>query len=240
MPYRDGSISSQAELKTSAKKGKLVIFGTGSFAEVAHYYLTKDSEYEVAAFTVDEENLTEKKKFGLPVVPFNRVEEIYPPETFGMFVAIAYRNFNEIRAKKCVEAREKGYELIKYICSKAIIWDNVTVGDNCFIFEANVIQPFVKIGDDVIIWSGNHIGHHTVIGDHCFIASHAVISGNVKIGPYSFVGVNATIRDGVTIAKQCTIGAHALIIKDTQERGVYGGHPAKLLRVAGMEQPTSP
>ena len=213
------------------KRCKVVIFGAGSFAEVAYYYLTKDSPFEVVAFTVDERYVTEKEKFGLPVVPFEKIEGIYPPDKFKMFVAIAYRNLNKIRAKKYREAKEKGYELISYICSKAIVWDNVEMGDNCFIFEANVIQPFVKIGNDVIIWSGNHIGHHTTIGDHCFIASHAVISGHVKIEPYCFLGVNATLRDGITIAKECIIGADALIIKDTQERGVYGGHPAKLLRV---------
>lgn len=213
------------------KECNVVIFGTGSFAEVAYFYLTKDSKYKVVSFTVDEEYITEKKKFGLPVVSFEKIEDIYPPDKFKMFVAIAYRNLNKIRAKKYKEAKEKAYTLISYICSKAIIWDNIKIGDNCFIFEANVIQPFVKIGNDVIIWSGNHIGHHTTIGDHCFIASHAVISGHVKIKPYCFIGVNATIRDGVTIDKESIIGADALIIKDTQERGVYGGHPAKLLRV---------
>jgi len=210
---------------------KVVIFGTGSFGEVAYYYLTKDSRYEVVAFTADKGQFTEKEKFGLPVLPFENIEDICPPEKFRMFVAVAYRNLNKIRAKKYGEAKKKGYDLISYRCSKAIIWDNVEVGDNCFIFEANVIQPFVKIGNDVIVWSGNHIGHHSSIADHCFIASHAVISGHVKVGPYCFVGVNASIRDGVTIARECTIGADALIIKDTKERGVYGGHPAKLLRV---------
>ena len=220
------------------KRCKVAIFGTGSFAEVAYYYLTKDSPYEVVAFTADEEYITEKEKLGLPVVSFEKIEDVYPPDKFKMFVAIAYRNLNKIRARKYKEAREKGYELISYVCSKAIVWDNVEIGDNCFIFEANVIQPFVKIGNDVIIWSGNHIGHHTTIGDHCFIASHAVISGHVKIEPYCFLGVNATIRDGITIAKECLIGADALIIKDTQERGIYGGHPAKLLRVIHNKEPT--
>jgi sugar O-acyltransferase (sialic acid O-acetyltransferase NeuD family) len=213
------------------KKKKLLIFGTGSFAEVAYYYLTKDGGYEIVAFTVDKDNLDSKKKFGLPVVSFDNVERQYPPSDHNMFVAIAYRNLNTVRAKKYQEAKKKGYVLISYVCTKAIVWDDVKMGDNCFVFEANVIQPFVRIGNDVIMWSGNHIGHHTVIQNHCFIASHAVISGNVKIGDYCFLGVNASIRDGVTIARGCTIGADALIVKDTREGGVYGGHPATLLRV---------
>lgn len=219
------------DAKKQDKKGKVVIFGTGSFAEVAYYYLTKDSPYEVVAFTADKEFITGEKKSGLPVVSFEEVEKLYPPDEFKMFVAIAYSKVNKVREEKYNQAKEKGYELISYISSKAIVWDNVETGDNCFIFEANVIQPFVKIGNNVIIWSGNHIGHHTTIGDHCFIASHAVISGHCKIEPYCFIGVNATLIDGITIAKECIIGADALIIvKDTQKGGVYGGHPANLLR----------
>ena len=48
------------------------------------------------------------------------------------------------------------------------------IGENTFIFEANVVQPGVTVGDNVVLWSGNHIGHDSVIEDHCFIASHAV------------------------------------------------------------------
>jgi len=212
------------------KTEKVVIFGTGSFAEVAYYYLTKDSPYEVVAFTADREYIDKEKLFGLPVVPFDEVEKKYPPEKYKMFIAVGYSRVNKIRAKKYFEAKKKGYTLISYVCSKAIVWDNVEIGDNCFIFEANVIQPYVKIGNDVIIWSGNHIGHHTVIGDHCFIASHAVISGHCRIGAYTFIGVNATLRDGITIAEECIIGAGTLVIHDTEKGGVYVGAPAKMLR----------
>ena len=32
---------------------KVVIFGVGQWAELAHFYLTHDSPHEVAAFTLD-------------------------------------------------------------------------------------------------------------------------------------------------------------------------------------------
>jgi sugar O-acyltransferase (sialic acid O-acetyltransferase NeuD family) len=125
-------------------------------------------------------------------------------------------------------AKYKGYELVSYVCSKSVYWGDTKIGDNCFIFENQTIQPFVKIGNNVFIWSGNHIGHHSVIGDHCFISSHVVISGHVTVGPYSFLGVNSTIRNGITIAPECVIGAGAIIIKDTVEKGVYIGKAAEL------------
>ena len=207
---------------------KVVIFGTGDMVQVVHYYLTHDSDYEVVAFTVDKDYLKEERLFNLPVVPFEEVERYYPAEEFAMFIAVGYSHVNKVRAQKYYGAKKKGYELISYISPKSVVSGNVEIGDNCFIFENQTIQPFVRIGNNVIIWSGNHIGHHTVIGDHCFVASHVVVSGNVTIEPYCFLGVNATIRDGITIAKECVIGAGALILKDTQEKGVYIAKAAEL------------
>jgi len=209
---------------------QVVIFGTGDFAQVAHFYLTMDSSYEVVAFTVDKKFLNETELFGLPVVPFEDIEEKYPVDKFKMFVAIAYSNGNKSRADKYYDAKSKGYELITYVNSRAVHWGDTTIGDNCFIFENQTIQPFVTIGNNVIIWSGNHIGHHSEIGDHCFITSHVVISGRAKIEPYCFLGVNSTIINGITVAKDCTIGAASCVVKNTDENGVYIGVPAKLLK----------
>jgi sugar O-acyltransferase (sialic acid O-acetyltransferase NeuD family) len=202
---------------------RVVVFGTGQLADVAHFYLTHDSPHDVVAFTVDAEHLGAREHRGLPVVPFEEVERTFPPDGFRMFVPISYRRVNRPRAEKYQAARAKGYQLISYVCSRAVTWPDLTLGDNCFVFEANVIQPFVTIGNDVILWSGNHIGHHTTIGDHCFLASHVVVSGSVTIEPYCFLGVNATVRDNVTIGRECVIGAGALILEDTEPRGVYPG-----------------
>lgn len=219
------------------KDTNVVLFGTGFMAEVAHFYLTKDSRYKVVAFTVDRSHLTEKEKFGLPVVPFEEVSRLYPPNKNKFFVAIGYTNQNRVRATKYFEAKKEGYELISYVCSKAITWDDLEIGDNCFVFEANVIQPYVKIGNDVIIWSGNHIGHHSAIGDHCFVTSHTVISGDVRLGPYCFVGVNSTLTDGLRVSEGDLIGAGALLVKDTEPWSVYVGAPARVMK--RVENPTA-
>jgi sugar O-acyltransferase (sialic acid O-acetyltransferase NeuD family) len=209
----------------------VVIFGGGDIAQVAHFYLTHDSEYQVAAFTVDRAYLSDSEFCQLPMVAFEEVETHYPPEHFDMLVAISYAQLNQLRSQKCEEAKQKGYQLISYVSSKATTWPDLSIGENCFIFEDNTIQPFVKIGNNVTIWSGNHIGHHSQIGDNCFITSHVVISGGVKIQENCFIGVNATLRDHITIAPRCIIGAGAVILHDTQEDGVYKASPAELAKV---------
>ncbi len=211
------------------KKHKLVIFGTGATAKMAHYYFTHDSDYQVVAFTVDEKYLDQTEFLSLPVVPFEDVEDLYPPSEYAMFVAIGYEGMNKPRAEKYHEAKSKGYKLATYISSKCTFLTQNPVGDNCLIMEDNTIQPFVTIGNDVVLWSGNHIGHEAVIEDHCFITSHVVISGFVHVSSYCFIGVNAALRDGIKIASQTLIGAGAVIMKDTVEKGVYVPERAKLI-----------
>lgn len=199
----------------------VVIFGIGDFGRIAREYLSKDSPHTVVAFTAHRRFIQGNENLGLPVIPFEDLVRSHPPRDHAMFIALGFSRVNEARAMIYDECKSLGYELISYVSSQAHHLGELVIGDNCFVFEDNVIQPFVEIGNDVILWSGNHIGHDVKIGDHVFIASHAVLSGNVTIGDHTFVGVNATFRDGVTVAPRCIVGAGALIMKDTVEGGVY-------------------
>jgi sugar O-acyltransferase (sialic acid O-acetyltransferase NeuD family) len=199
----------------------VVLFGLGDFARIARVYLTEDSPHRVVAFSANERYVQSDELDGVPVVPFETLEQTHPPDGHAMFVAIGFSGVNKARRDVYDQCKARGYELITYVNSRATRWGKVALGDNCFVFEENVIQPNVRIGNDVILWSGNHIGHDSTIEDHVFIASHAVISGNVTIGESSFVGVNATFRDGIKVAPRCVIGAGALIMKDTSEGEVF-------------------
>jgi sugar O-acyltransferase (sialic acid O-acetyltransferase NeuD family) len=207
---------------------KLVIFGTGEIAQMAHYYFSNDSNYSVAGFTVDAEFLTQGIFCGLPAVPFEEVQGVFPTSEFEMFVAVSYRQLNALRAKKVQEASDKGYRIAKYVSSHATILTSEPIGPNCFILEDNTVQPFVKIGSNVTLWSGNHIGHHSEIGSHCFITSHVVVSGGVKIGPNCFIGVNATLRDHIVIGERCIIGAGAILMDNAPLGSVWRASPATL------------
>ena len=200
---------------------KVIIFGTTDFAEVVNYYLNKDTNYEVACFTLDKAYIKDNRFNNLPLVEFENIENVYPPSEYSMFVAIGYNKMNKIREKKYLEAKNKGYELITYIAPRVSFYDNVEIGDNCFIFEDNTLQPFSKIGNNVILWSGNHLGHHSIIEDNCFITSHVVIAGRVVVRNNTFIGINSTIRDNIIIGKENMIGAGSLILKNTDDYSVY-------------------
>lgn len=206
---------------------KVIIFGVLDTAELAHYYLEHDSEHEVAAFAVNRQYIQEEKFHGLPVVPFEDVENIFPPSDYSFFAPMTGRNMNRNREGIYNEAKAKGYQFISYISSRATIFDKSVVGENCFILEDNTIQPYTTIGNNVVMWSGNHIGHHSKIKDHVFFTSHVVMSGHCEIESYSFFGVNSTIRDYTHIATGTLVGMASAITKETEEWGIYIGNPAK-------------
>jgi sugar O-acyltransferase (sialic acid O-acetyltransferase NeuD family) len=210
---------------------KLIIFGLGEQAELAYFYFKNETNYQIEAFTVNQEFIT-KDTFvdGIPIVAFEDLEKKFTPEEHDGFVAIGYRKINALRSEKFYEFKQKGYQLASFISSKATNYAT-SVGENCFILEDNTIQPFVKIGNNVTLWSGNHIGHHSVIEDHCFITSQVVISGGCNVGELTFIGVNSTLRDHITIGKSNMIGAGAIILSSTKDNNVFMEKSTELSRV---------
>jgi sugar O-acyltransferase (sialic acid O-acetyltransferase NeuD family) len=206
---------------------KVIVFGVLDTAELAHYYLTHDSEHEIVAFTINRQYIQDESFKGLPVVAFEDVENIFPPAEHAFFAPMTGRNMNRNREGIYNEAKAKGYQFISYISSHATIFDKSIIGDNCFILEDNTIQPFTTVGNNVVMWSGNHIGHHGQIKDHVFFTSHVVLSGHCVVESYSFFGVNSTIRDYTTIAQGTLVGMASAITKETEEWGIYIGNPAK-------------
>ena len=205
----------------------LVLIGAGEFAQIACEYFEHDSDYDVVAFSVERDYLAQTTLAGRPVVAYETLEAHYTSADVDVFVAIPSSQLNRLRTRFYLDAKRRGYGFATYVSTRAFVWRNADVGENSFIFEGNVIQPFVRIGNNCILWSGNHVGHRTVVHDNVFVASHAVISGYCEIGENSFIGVNATFNDHVKVAPDNVIGAAALVTRDTEPGRIYVGSPAK-------------
>lgn len=202
------------------KTSKLLIFGDQDFAQLAYEYFTYDSPYEVVAFTADREHIKVEELCGLPVVPFDEIDQRFPPAEHSVYAAIVYGKLNRIRQEVASRAKSLGYSLASYVSSRAFVWRNATIGEHCFIFEDNTIQPFVAIGDNVVLWSGNHVGHHSRIGSHCFVTSHVVISGWCEIGDHCFLGVNTTLANNTRIGAESWVSHGAVLAGDVPPRSL--------------------
>lgn len=213
-----------------SKDKKLVIIGAGELAKIAYEYFTYDSDYEVVGFCVEKGYKNEETLCTKPVIFLDELVHHFSPEFYHVFVAIPASQLNRLRTRLYLIVKSLGYTCATYISSQAFVWRNAEIGENCFVFEHNTIQPFVKIGNNVVLWSGNHIGHQTVIEDNCFLSSHVVVSGYCRIGDSCFLGVNSTFNDHVEVPRDCIIASGSLVSKNLLEPGkVYYGAPAKAM-----------
>ncbi len=210
----------------------IVIIGAGEIAEMACEYFDHDSERKVVGFSIDADYIKAPTLMDRPVTPLTDLTSHYPPDAFDAFVAIGDGQLNRLRRRHVDLCKAAGYQLASYVSSRAFVWRNVVIGENCFILEHNVLQPFTTIGDNVTLWSGNHIGHRSVIEDDVFMASHVVVSGFCRIGARSFVGVNAAMAAHVEIACDNYIGMGAILTASTEPDGIYQGNPAERRKIS--------
>lgn len=202
---------------TAESGKKVIVYGLGSLAEYIAYAFDNDSENEVVGFTVESNYLPSTKvKDGLPIITFEEIEMYHPPTAYSMFIAVGE---NAARKRICDLARSKGYSLVSYISTKAVVWDNLQIGDNVFISEDTGIQPFVNIGNNNIL-IGPRVGHHSTIGNNCLL-SCCYLAGKVRIGNGVFIALNAMIKQGVAVADDNIIGMGCTILNDTDVGDVY-------------------
>ena len=205
------------------KTRKLVLFGDSAFAEIAREYFDHDSSYEVVAFTVTSEYLREPVKDGLPVVPFERVAELYPPDEHDLHVALVYNQLNRPRMRFYAEAKALGYTLANYVSSRAFVWRNVTIGDNVFIFEDNTVQPFVSSARTSCCGAATTSATTRRCATTRSSRRTSSSRASATIGACCFFGVNSTVGNNVTVGADCLIGSGALIVRDVEAGSLLKG-----------------
>jgi acetyltransferase-like isoleucine patch superfamily enzyme len=161
----------------------IIIFGTGDLAQVAHFYLTHDSDYTVEAFTVDRDYLSVSTFCDLPVVPFEELENLYPPQDFEIFIAVSYAKVNVVRASK-YESANTIQPFVK-IGNNVTLWSgnhighHSTIGDNCFITSHVVVSGGVNIGKNCFIGVNATLRDHINIADKCVIGAGVLLLADV-------------------------------------------------------------
>lgn len=215
---------------------KIVVFGAGMMAEVVHHHMMRDRSHEVAGFAVDREWLGRggealAARVGLPVVAFEDVEARFPPDRFGMFVAMGYHNLNRVRADKCAEAKAKGYALASYVSARADVGPWLEIGENCLLLDSVGVQPGARIGDNVWLWNNTLIGHHASVGSHCWFAAGGTVGGKATIGERCFFGLGATVGGDLSIGAESILGAGALVTKSAAAGSVFVQRDTDLFRL---------
>ncbi len=195
---------------------RVIIYGIGKFAEYVSYVFQQDSEYKVVGFCIDESLYKSDSLYGLPLIKFQDLPSNFPPNKCEIFIAVGN---NKIRTQFFKKFKNLNYHLANYISSKSSNWENLLIGENCFIDEGCVIQPFVEIEDNCILFTTD-IGHHTKIEKNSLL-SGAKTGGNVIIGHNCYIGLNASIKQNIYIGHNSVIGMGCSIERNTEAYEVF-------------------
>lgn len=210
----------------------LVIFGAGKVADVLYAHMASTGDYNVAAFTCDPQFAPPSGHFhDKPVLPFDDIEKHYPPDRYGMIIALGYHELNALRREKFEHAKRKGFRLASYVSPRAGTGDWLAMGENCIVLDNAVIEPGVRLGNNVVVWSGVLVGHHSTVEDHVWLAGQAVLGGSTKIGAGTFVGLGAIIGHEVELGERSFLGAGTVVTKCSGPKSVFVGKSTELYRL---------
>ena len=207
----------------------IVVYGNGKLAELILHAFADDPRYPFCAVAADARFITDGRFAGLPVVPFETLEQSHPPADADLVVAVGYARMRERRAM-FERAKAKGYRLASCVGRGARVYPDLVTGENAVVFDFAYVGPGVRLGANTVVRPQSYVGHDGVIGDHVVISPAVTLGGRCRVGMLSFLGIGSTVLDRLTVAEECLIGAGALVVEDTQPFGCYIGQPAKRVR----------
>lgn len=210
---------------------KLVVFGAGKIADVLSDYFRRDSDYEIVAYTCEADYIGAGAHGGLPLIPFDRVDRQFSPQTHELHIAIGYHQLNRHRQRLFDEAKNKGYRLASFVSSRSWPGKDAAVGENCFVADGVSIEPGAQIGDNVSLWSNVVVGHHARIHNHCWLAAGTVIGGSAVVEQRCFLALNVTVGNEVVVGADSFLGARTLLTKCIAAKSVVIERDTELFRL---------
>jgi acetyltransferase-like isoleucine patch superfamily enzyme len=208
---------------------KIVIFGASYAGRMMRAYVEREGD-QVVAYTVDERLLDTPAFDGLPVYPWERLEQHCPPTAVELLGPVSHYEMNDFRRERHRSAKARGYRLASFIHPSAQIYAD-HIGEGAVILEFNIIQPGVRIGDGLVSWSGSMIAHDTHIEDYCFLSGSVMIGARCTIGTGSFLSIRSAIKSGITVGERCALLNGPYVGGDLPPLSVVRGHIDRPMRI---------
>lgn len=106
---------------------------------------------------------------------------------------------------------------------------NFRAGKNCRLGSFCRIWDFspITIGNDCLASHGLTL----ISGNHSINADRTNKPGPISIGNNVWLGINVTIIGPAAIGDDVIVGANSLVTGDLLAHGIYGGSPARLIRM---------
>ncbi|MEB8330284.1 CatB-related O-acetyltransferase [Flavobacteriaceae bacterium KMM 6897] len=120
-----------------------------------------------------------------------------------------------------------------YLSPDLIAHEYAYIGPGAYIPPKVTIGKYAMLAPNVSILGGDHIFTDPTTP---IIFSGRPEMPQTTIGEDAWIGANVSIMAGVTIGNGAIIAANAMVTKDIPEYSIYGGNPAKLIRMRFNEE----
>lgn len=195
----------------------IVIIGASPFSSMMRCYLEEEEKYRIIAYSVEKAYLSQAEFDGKPLVPLEKLGDLYPASQYRLLNSLGYIKCNSVRERLFHFCKQEGYSFITYVHPSAIV--NSPLGEGCIVLEKSIVGYRNKVGDGCLIYSGVNISHDCNVGDFTYWAPGAIACGNVIIGKSCFIGAGAVLRNRIHIANECVVGAGVYMNRSIDEVG---------------------
>lgn len=204
---------------------KLVILGTGPYAEAVFSLAHETGNFEVEAFIENWDRAKCTQRLcGRPIVWIDDTGDL--TRSHAAICALGTTH----RSGFIQQAGKRGFSFATLVHPAACLAPEAGLGAGAIISPGVIAAAYTTIGNHVILNRGCLIGHHTVISDFCTISPGVNIGGSATIGEATYVGMGAIILDHIAIGSRCVIGAGAVVTRSLPDRVQAVGIPAKITK----------
>ncbi len=208
---------------------KLVIYGAGLGAKQALEIISKLSGIKIVGFIDDNPELKGRVIHSYKVLGgFGELSSAFKRSEFSGVVLSFH---SEVRKKVFLRIKDKipQIKIKTLIDSRAIVSDDVEIGEGTFIEAGAVIGPGVKIGDAVIVDLGVVICHDCQIGSYSHLSPGCTLSGIVCLKNNVLVGVGSSINSTVVIGENVIITPGSAVMNNIESDVLVSGIPAVVI-----------
>lgn len=198
-------------------KEKILLIGGGGHAKVVIDAIKCSGKYEICGIA-DAKLKAGNSVLGVKVIGGDdMLDRIFKDGVRNAFVAIGSIGDERsvgVRISIAANLKKIGFNLPAIVHPRAIVAEDVSLGEGTFVAAGAVINPGTKIGRNAIINTNSSVDHDCIIGNFVHIAPGATLSGGVKVGDEAHVGTGANITQGVSIEQETLVRAGTLVSRD--------------------------
>lgn len=207
-------------------KKKLLLLGGGGHCRSVLSSILSLNKYDAIGII----DCTDTSVLGVSVV--GRDEDLPNLKMVGWtdaFITVGSTGNTSLRHRLYQMVVDNGFTVPSIVDATAIIAQDATVEEGCYIGRGAILNSGSRIGTCAIINTGAIIEHDCVIGNFAHISPGAVLCGQVVVGNNSHIGAGSVVKQQIIIGKDVLVGAGSVVVNNISDSVKAFGNPCKVV-----------